>query len=77
MKPTRGNSSSQWNSTFATTRRAIFQLPAWYRKLLYRTTGLWLGRPTGRWSSSGTAYSSVSLEEMRIAYSTPRASSAS
>src|ERR1035437_3265328 len=26
MKPTRGNNSPKWNSTFATTRRAVFQL---------------------------------------------------
>src|SRR5216683_6833744 len=48
MKPTRGNNSPKWNSTFATTRRAVFQVAASYRKLLYRTTGLWLGLPTGR-----------------------------
>src|ERR1035437_8182222 len=43
MKPTRGNSSPKWNSTFATARRAVFQLAAAYRKPLYQTTGLWLG----------------------------------
>src|SRR5438128_1623902 len=26
MNPTRGNSSPKWNSTFATARRAVFQL---------------------------------------------------
>ena len=30
MNPTRGNNSPKWNSTFATTRRAVFQLAAWY-----------------------------------------------
>src|SRR6516162_10584298 len=39
-EPTRGNRSPKWNSTLATTRRAIFQLAAWYKKLLYQTTGL-------------------------------------
>jgi hypothetical protein len=29
MKPTRGNSAPKWNFTFATTRRAAFQLAAW------------------------------------------------
>ena len=28
MKPTRGNNSPKWNSTFATTRRALVQLAA-------------------------------------------------
>jgi hypothetical protein len=40
MNPTRGNNSPKWNSTLATTRRAVFQLAAWYKKLLYQTTGL-------------------------------------
>ena len=40
MKPTRGNNSPQCHSTFATTRRTVVQLAAWYRKFLYRTTGL-------------------------------------
>src|SRR5450759_2514496 len=29
MKPNRGNNSPAWYSTFATTRRAVFQLAAW------------------------------------------------
>ena len=33
-------------------RRALFQVAVWYRKLLCRTTGLWLGRPTGRVNKS-------------------------
>src|ERR1035441_3707509 len=57
MKPTRGNSSPKWNSTLATTRRAVLRLAAWYRKLLYQTTGLWLGRPTGRVSNSAMSRS--------------------
>jgi len=77
MNPTRGNSSPKWNSTFATTRRASFQLAAWYRKLLYQTTGLWLGLPTGRVSSSAMSRAKLSLAGMRIAYFTPRASRAS
>ena len=36
MKPTRGNSSPTWCSTFATTRRGVVQLSAWYWKLLFR-----------------------------------------
>ena len=48
MKPTRGNSSPAWCSTFATTRRAVVHLSAWSWKLLYRTSGLRLGRPAGR-----------------------------
>src|SRR5215469_15540207 len=28
-EPTRGNNSPRWNSTFATTRRAVVQLAAW------------------------------------------------
>ena len=55
MNPTRGNSSPKWNSTFATTRRAVFQLAAWYRNSLYQNTGLWLGLPTGRVSSSAVS----------------------
>ena len=33
-------SSPEWNSTLATTRRALVQPAAWYMKLLYRTIGL-------------------------------------
>jgi len=29
VPPTRGNSSPKWNSNFATTRLAVFQLAAW------------------------------------------------
>jgi hypothetical protein len=29
MNPNRGNNSPPWNSTFSTTRRAVFQLAAW------------------------------------------------
>jgi len=32
-------------------RRAVFELAARYRQLLYQTAGLWLGRPTGRVNS--------------------------
>lgn len=46
-----------WNSTFAATRRAIFQLTAWHRKLLYQTTGLWPGLPTGRVNNSAMSLS--------------------
>src|SRR5713226_4408768 len=46
-------------------------------KLLYQTTGLWPGLPTGRVSSSAMSRSRLSLAGMRIAYITPRSSSAS
>ena len=77
MNPTRGNNSPKWNSTFATTRRAVLQLAAWYRKLLYQTTGLWLGLPTGRVSNSAMSRSRFSLAGMRMTYFTHRFSSAS
>jgi hypothetical protein len=44
---------------------------------LYLTTGLWLGLPTGRVSNSAMSRSRLSLAGMRMAYFTPRASSAS
>jgi hypothetical protein len=77
MKPARGNHSPLWNSTFATTRRAFFQLSARQRNLLYQTTGLWLGLPTGRVNNSARSLSGLSLAGTRMAYFTPRSSSAS
>ena len=77
MNPTRGNSSPKWNPIFATTRRAFFQLAAWERKPLYQATGLWLGLPTGRVSNSAMSRARFSLAGMRMAYFTPRPSSAS
>jgi len=43
MNPIRENIFPNWNSTFTTTRRAVFQLAAWYRSPLYLTIGFWLG----------------------------------
>jgi hypothetical protein len=52
-------------------RRAIFQLAAWYRKLLHRTTGLWLGHAIGRVGNSAMFRSRLSFAGMRMAYFTP------
>ncbi len=76
MKPTRGNSSPTWCSTFATTRRGVVQLSAWHWKLLYRMSGVRLGRPGARNRRPSIASSKFLFAGIRIAYWTPRASRA-
>src|SRR5882672_2642388 len=77
MNRTRENISPNWNSTFTTTGRAVFQLAVWYRSPLYLTTGFWLGLPTGPGNNSTMSRSTLSFAGMRIAHCTSRSSSAS